>query len=186
MALSSQALANVTRDADKLAAQENAKLDVIAQQKRAEAATIRGYKRTFGRAGYKGPWFPSESAIDYQADYTLAIAQDLENRFSMQQIAAEQEKVKQETIKVAEKIAEETKKVETIKQEVSTRTREGAERTSSRMRARRAGGGLLSAASSPDLSVPTMGPSLGSGSPSLGGSMASFGSTSVLGTRVKI
>jgi hypothetical protein len=186
MALSSQALANVTRDADKLAAQENAKLDVIAQQKRAEAATIRGYKKTFGRAGYKGPWFPSESAIDYQADYTLAIAQDLENRFSMQQIAAEQEKVRQESARVAALQAEEAKKVAAIKQEVTTRTREGAEKSSSRMRARRAGGGLLSAASSPDLSAPAIGPSLGAGNLALGGSGSGLGSTSMLGTRVKI
>lgn len=101
----------------------------------------------------------------------------------VQQQIAEAQKAREEA---AVKIAEETKKVEAIKQEVTTRTREGAERSSSRMRARRAGGGLLAAASSPDLSAPATGPILGSGAPSLGGSMASFGSSSVLGTRVKI
>jgi len=186
MALSAEALVLINREANKLAAQENAQLDVIANQKRAEAATIRGYKKTFGRAGYKGPYFYSESEIDYKADIALGVAQDLENRFSIQKIAAEQEKVKQETIKVAEKIAEETKKVETIKQEVSTRTREGTERAVSRMRARRAGGGLLAAASSPDLSAPVTGPNLGGGNIALGGTGSGLGSTSMLGAKLKV
>ena len=186
MALSSQALANAAKEAERLSAQKDANLDVLAQQKRAEAATTRGYAKTFGRAGYKGPFFNSANEIQYQAAFQEAIAFELENKSAMQKLAIEQAKVKEELAKVVEAKAVEAKKVETIKQEITTKAREGTERTVSRMRARRAGGGLLSAASSPDLAAPATGPVLGSGAPSLGGSMASFGSSSVLGTRVKI
>jgi hypothetical protein len=186
MALSAAALALVNREANRLAKQENAKLDVIAQQKRAEAATIRGYKKDFGKAGYKGPYFYSESEIDYQADIALGVAQDLENRFSMQKIAAEQEKVRQESARVAAAQAAEAQKVSAIRQEITTRTREGAEKASSRMRARRAGGGLLAAASSPDLTVQPTGPALGGGSIALGGTGSGLGSTSMLGAKLKV
>lgn len=186
MALSSQALANAAKEAEKLSAQKDANLDALAQQKRAEAATTRGYAKTFGQAGYNGPFFNSANEIQYQAAFQEAIALELENKSALQKLAIEQAKVREETAKIAAAQAAEAQKVAAIKQEVTTRTREGAERSSSRMRARRAGGGLLSAASSPDLSAPATGPVLGSGAPSLGGSMASFGSSSVLGTRVKI
>lgn len=184
--LSSQALENAAKEAEKLSAQKDANLDILAQQKRAEANTTRGYAKTFGQAGYKGPFFTSEYSIFYEAAYQEAIASELENKSATQKLAVEQAKVKEKAAKVAAAQAIEAQKVAAIKQEVTTRTREGAERSSSRMRARRAGGGLLSAASSPDLSAPATGPILGSGAPSLGGSMASFGSSSVLGTRVKI
>ena len=102
------------------------------------------------------------------------------------QTEAQIAETRKQTEIMAAKAAEEGRKAAVLQQEVMGRTREGAEKASSRMRARRAGGGLLAAASSPDLTVQPTGPALGGGSIALGGTGSGLGSTSMLGTRVKI
>jgi hypothetical protein len=102
------------------------------------------------------------------------------------QTEAQVEATRKQTEIVAARAAEEGRKAAVLQQEVMGRTREGAERSVSRTRARRAGGGLLAAASSPDLTVQPTGPALGGGSIALGGTGSGLGSTSMLGAKLKV
>ena len=107
---------------------------------------------------------------------------DTENKAREQQ-AAELQKQIEAARAASEKAAAEAAKIK-AEREVTSRTT--GEREASRKRARRGSSGLLAAASMPSLSGERVGPSLGADSMALGASGSSFGSDTLLGTKVKI